>query len=677
MRRFLAPAVAGLSLFMLAACGGGGGSGDGGGSTPPDQGITSPTDGQLHIDRKDPIVLVQERGKPPPAPVVVHMTYGMPDWALGIDDPLAIWLDTSPQPDHSGKQPLTFQFGVSAIAASMKQGRYSTTILFQEYDHNDAKRGARIVLPVTLILPHELGMQHSDISVIQGQDGSLATVHVPLQADGVNWSAKSDSPWLAVAQTSGSGSGLLDLHVADTTLAVGTHDATVTVTDVDNHIDEQMTVTVHVQPRSLVTRREGIGLTSAPGWNVLAASVPVLDGAGLSSTWSASSDQSWLVLDTPTGSSGNSLNVHADPSGLAAGMHYAQVTVTPTTTGVAGAQQIRIGLFVSTAPAADPSITRVPPSFGVQGFDTLTACDPIRPYCYSVDPSGVAVYNLFSGAVDATLPVRGFTGAVSGDGRTLYVADATQRQIVPVDLDSMTVGTALASADIPVQPPASPATYRFVTGRIGGRAVLVTNELHILDATTGQTLRDFSAQVPAYVVSPPGVAISHDGHQIMVRSLEKSVMYRMEVDADGSLLVGTTERHQEPAPDFRFQMPREFDFAADDASFLCTTDKIRRHSSTNLLEAVVDIADVSSGISPSRVDDSFYLFTQTLYDVTGNVLAHARVEHRSGDNQLLENVPAVPEIDDIRVASPQMLLSPDQHRLAIYTRQPSYFVDLP
>jgi hypothetical protein len=408
---------------------------------------------------------------------------------------------------------------------------------------------------------------------------------------------------------------------------------------------------------------------------VLSASIPVVDGAGLPSGWSAASDQSWLVLDNPTGSSGTTVNVHAAPTGLSTGMHYAQVTVTPTSAGVGGTRSIRVGLFVSATPPAAATIPQVPP-FRQTGL--ISDCDPLRPYCYSVDNTGVSVYNLFTGQVDATIPAPGFTVAISPDGRTLYVANDASHRIVPVDLDSMTVGAALPSAVVPAQPLAMPTTYRLVSGEIGGHPVLVTNELHILDPSTGQTLRDFSALVPTPVAYPPAIAISHDGRELIVRSRDTALLYRMEVDTDGSLFVGTTETHQELPVNFGGEsFVRDLDFASDDASFLCTSDQIRRYSSDNLHADAVVIAGLNSSVVQSHEDNDLYLFSPAAWDRTGNLIAQAKIERLGADNQVLETVLTIADISNLHATSPQMVLSADQHRLAVYTRDPSYYVDLP
>lgn len=82
---------------------------------------------------------------------------------------------------------------------------------------------------------------------------------------------------------------------------------------------------VQVAPRSLE-------FTSETAADALTGSATIALGAGPTRTWSATSNQSWLVLDTASGSTGSALTYHVDASALAAqangSTRNAQVTVT-------------------------------------------------------------------------------------------------------------------------------------------------------------------------------------------------------------------------------------------------------------------------------------------------------------------------------------------------------------
>ena len=663
MKRLL-PAIAGFLVCCLAACGGGGGGGGGSDTaTNPSQN----TDIGLSIDRQAPIVLVQELGQPGPPPVHVHMSYTLGHHAVGFTDAPGTnspWaLASYPEGDTSSPLDVTFSVNEPFLQL-MKQGHYQTTIDFQQWSDTQFGQGL-ITLPLTLVIAHSFGLGHSDLSISQGETGPQAAVHVALQADTVRWSAKTSVPWLTVDQASGTGSGTLGLSVTDSSLAPGTHDATVTVTDLDYNVPETMTVTVHVQPRTLVARTRGVGMTSAPGWSALSASIPVTDSAGLPSTWSASSDQSWLILDTPTGSSGGALSVHADPTGLTEGMHYAEVTLNPTTQGVTGTPSVRVGLYVSASPASPTDITRTP------GFNqAATACDSTRPYCYAVASDVVTVFNVFSGKSETTIPTGGFTGAISSDSKTLYVVNDQTGTIVPIDLDSMTAQPALPLAFVPPRPVNMPSSYSLVAGDIGGRPVLVTSELHILDATTGQTLEDFSALLPAPLLGMPTIGLSHDGRLLVVRSNDDSLLYRMEVDSDGNFGVGISETYRE----VRQTYARDIQFASNDSSFLCSSDQVRQYPSGNVTIPSTVRATYTTSYVQSRDDDSFFLYVPRTALLDGTVVAPAAIEHRAADNHLLQSFPL--GLDYADLDNPTLIITADQRRLALYSI-PSAYVDLP
>ena len=82
---------------------------------------------------------------------------------------------------------------------------------------------------------------------------------------------------------------------------------------------------VQVAPRSLE-------FTSETAADALTGSATIALGAGPTRTWSATSNQSWLVLETASGSTGSALTYHVDASALAAqangSTRNAQVTVT-------------------------------------------------------------------------------------------------------------------------------------------------------------------------------------------------------------------------------------------------------------------------------------------------------------------------------------------------------------
>ena len=517
-------AVCALLSMSLVACGGGGGGG--GGSTPPPSSVS--------LDSSS-VLLVSTPAQPlPSANVAVTfnragVVVGMP---AGTDKPA--WLDITTAGGTTS--PVTVTLAADTYATpQLAQGQYSTVVRFVG-GNVDGSDLATKDLPLTLVVAHRVVPAQSQLVVTQGQDPAAASTTLALTANGVNWTARSDSAWLGIDQANGSGSATLTARLLDPALATGAHTAKITVTDVDHHIDAVATVQLQVDPRVLLVRTPGVALTSIASRQVLSATVPVTDTAGLPSAWAAASDQGWLTVDTPAGTAGSSIAFHADPTGLADGLHYATLSVTPTTAGVAGSGHVRVGLYIDrslTAPASAIAPRR-DSATAPAGYGALVA-DPIRPYVYlSVGDAEIDVFNVYSGALvrGITLPGAGFASlAMAPDGAVLLAADQAGGRLFPVDPDSLTVGPAVPGAIV-----AHDFNFRMTAGEIGGRLVVATSQFQLFDATTGVLLRDFSGSVtldPFFMGLP---ILSHDGRSLAMQEtgLEPHSLVRFAIANDGS-----------------------------------------------------------------------------------------------------------------------------------------------
>ncbi len=550
-------AVCALLLFSLVACGGGGGGGGGGGQSA-----------QLTLD-KSSIMLVANSAQPSPSANVV-MSFNTGEWAVGVPagSVLPSWLYVKATGQASAS-PVTFGVGLTDSGLQLGQGQYSTVVRFVTTDSNGNGLASKD-LPVTLVVAHQLTAGQSQLVVAQGQDPS--TVHTPLTltASGVNWTARSDSAWLSIDQSSGSGSATLAAQVLDSTLALGSHVARVTVTDVDHHIDTSVDITLQVDPRMQVVRTPGVAFTAIANQQVLSATVAVADTAGLASTWSAASDQSWLTVDTPSGSSATALAFHSDPTGLADGMHYATVSVTSTTAGAPGTNHVRVGLWVDrsvTAPASTYATGRSPNSTSA-GYGVLVA-DPIRPYLYSSEGDDqIDVYNVYTGSVvgHVILPGAGFASmTMAPDGSVLLAADQSGGRLFPIDPSTLAVGTPF-SGIVPVD-----FNFRMTAGFVGTRLVLATNRQQIFDAATGALLRDFANVGGFYMESLSWPALSHDGRTLVMQQagLEPHALASYSISADGAFQVALL---QQQAEETGFGFGDGAAFGADDAILVSLSD---------------------------------------------------------------------------------------------------------
>ena len=118
-------------------------------------------------------------------------------------------------------------------------------------------------------------------------------------------------------------------------------------------------------------------------------------------------------------------------------------------------------------------------------------------------------------------------------------------------------------------------------------------------------------------------------------------------------------------------MAHDLSFSSDDASFLCTSDQVRRYSSGYLAVSSVVSSSPAASYVQARDNDSFYLFTPATGSLTSNVSTPSTLEHRDAGNQVLQALLSYPNL-----VHAQVVLSADQHRLAMYSI-PSFYVDLP
>ena len=114
----------------------------------------------------------------------------------------------------------------------------------------------------------------------------------------------------------------------------------------------QLQVSTTGSPTLLVSKQDLRFVGFQAGSNPTPLSLVIANGGSSSFNWTASANQSWLHLNTASGSAGTPtvLQVSPDISGLSAGDYPAQITVTAA--GAANSPQvIQVSLRVDTAPA--------------------------------------------------------------------------------------------------------------------------------------------------------------------------------------------------------------------------------------------------------------------------------------------------------------------------------------
>jgi hypothetical protein len=359
-------------------------------------------------------------------------------WTAASNAP---WL-TVPTASQTGNGTLNATLDVSTLEPGTYSGQVTIT------DTANAQNTSNVTVTTTVLAP-TLTVGATDFTL--GGDDGLSATTLPLTfslSSGttnhtfanhtftITPTTDSGGDWLRPSVTAGAigaTGATLDINAVRGSLVGATYTGqlSLNVTVKNVVLSQLLPVTYNIEASRIVVGAAGVGLSSspAPARSVLTRAVPVFSSIGRNDVpWQASSDQSWLDV-TASGSTGQSITLTADPSGLAADQtHFATVTVTSTDPLVENDETIRVGLHIN---SAEP--TTVVSAITAQYVVT----SPTEPVVF-LNNGGATVtgYDVYTGAT-----VRTFTGNVadagqmtmSGDGQRLYVYDSTNIRVVELN----------------------------------------------------------------------------------------------------------------------------------------------------------------------------------------------------------------------------------------------------
>jgi hypothetical protein len=397
----------------------------------------------------------------------------------------------------SGTTPAQVTVAVAPSIGPLASGNHSGAIgLTATYDGEDLAATVQVSAALTrprLTTPASL--------VLGGQNGTdvrTQAVLIALDTGGnaFPWTAVASDPWMSLPAAEGTVSATpvtLDVVPVATGLTSGTRTGAITfsATVHGDTVEASVPVIFNLDAHELRVSAQGVAFTSTPGVARTTRTLRVGENVGAEVPWAAASDRGWLSV-TPSGTTPADLVLSADPAGLAPDtLHLAEVTITSTDPSIQNAETVRVGLWIgSTAPSA--AIT-------VAGSFTEIAADPVRPYAYAHSGgSAVTIHDIHTGASVGTIGGVGTAlGAmtVSGDGSRLYVVDTSAKRVVPVDLDTRTVGASWSMA-------ATSNTYPRVSWtRTNGLPVLVVADGTLRDPDRGTVLGTFVSSGQARVAT--------------------------------------------------------------------------------------------------------------------------------------------------------------------------------
>ncbi len=164
-----------------------------------------------------------------------------------------------------------------------------------------------------------------------GPNPAAQTVQITAASGGpLAWTAAVNVPWLTLSATSGVTPGSLQVAVNSSSLAGGTYTGTVTITSlgsVSNTQTVSVSLTVVTPPPAISVSASSFNFIAVTGQTTPSQTLSVVNGGYGTFTYTASSDSSWLVVSSASGSTPGNTTLSINASGLAVGSYNGHVTI--------------------------------------------------------------------------------------------------------------------------------------------------------------------------------------------------------------------------------------------------------------------------------------------------------------------------------------------------------------
>jgi hypothetical protein len=263
----------------------------------------------------------------------------------------ATWLLVTPA---SGTTPGSLSVSVNPIG--LAAGTYTGNITVTSVGASNNPKTIPVTLTVTAASLPNLTASPLNLSFSYQSGGAApAAQNVSLSSSGsaLNYAAASSAAWLMVTPASGTTPGSLSVSVNPTGLAAGTYTGNVTVTSSGaSNSPQKITVTLGVT----AAPPSGMSLNITPGSlsfsYISGSTAPGTQNLSIASSGTVlqftatSSGGSWLTISAATGSTPTTMEVSANPTGLAVGTYNGTITI--TSSGASNSPQtIPVQLVVS------------------------------------------------------------------------------------------------------------------------------------------------------------------------------------------------------------------------------------------------------------------------------------------------------------------------------------------
>ena len=209
---------------------------------------------------------------------------------------------------------------VTATTGSLTAGTYHAQVTVS------ATQATPVSIPVTLTVTAPspaLTVSPTAVTFSGVQGGpNPASQSVTVTSNG-NWAASSSVPWLTLSPSSGSGNGSIAANVTLASAAVGTNQATITVTS--GGVTRTAAVTLTVATASLTASPSSLTYTATQGAANPSAQTVTISANG---TWSASEGVTWLSLSPTSGSNNGTITANVNTATATLGPNSTTITVT-------------------------------------------------------------------------------------------------------------------------------------------------------------------------------------------------------------------------------------------------------------------------------------------------------------------------------------------------------------
>jgi len=334
-QRRIGHALSWCLALSLAACGGGGGGGGGGGDTG---GSSAPA------LKFDPATLSANFPAGQPLPLSITATALRPEdfqqnvYVVAVDEKQVI----QPNITLSALSPSKYSASITP-SALLAAGHYTGTLsirLCKDANCTSQFPGSPVPLPYDFNVQEVFAalrfgsLSPTAVTAYSGEAKTQA-LSLRLSGDKLRWSVSSDSSWLQVGTSSGTGAQDIALTVNPGALPPGDYKARVTATTQDGQ-SASVDFTLQLLERQFVLNGGVPSFTMVNGSVAQAQTLTFALNNQQAVNWSASTTAAWMQLSPTTGVTPGSITLQPDPTRgpLTSGKYSADIAL--ASPGIAG-----------------------------------------------------------------------------------------------------------------------------------------------------------------------------------------------------------------------------------------------------------------------------------------------------------------------------------------------------